>query len=223
MPDWIVAPTSAEAILRTMATNYPYVPFGSGWKTEDGAVPAGAEAQTASSDVAVSEPPQVDLSDAPIRLLEEYHYDEDAVDVDCPPYAYVADYVVKVEAGVNVTEEMRKYAELPVKGEEGWLEKLMNGVRVFGEDTGDMGWWIVVCDDEERDTGWDEEEDDEVDGAEDETFESQRTTPQQTISSKEQGQATEAKEEERIGEAVEEKSLKSRLKKVLPLRKKEKE
>jgi hypothetical protein len=219
-------------MLRTMAKNYPYVPFGLGWKTEDGALPvdAGADkaaAQTAGSEAPVSEPPQVDISDAPIRLLEEYHYDEDAVDVDCPPYAYVADYVVKVQAGVNVTEEMRKYAELPVKGEEGWLEKLMSGVRVFGEDTGDMGWWIVVCDDEERDAGWDEddenhENDENEDEDEDETDEGQEATPQPTISSKEQGQVTEAKEQERTNEAGEEKGFKSRLKKVLPLRKKEK-
>lgn len=233
-PDWIIAPASAEAILRTMAEKYPFVPFGPGWRNEQGQQDGEGEAGTGDTipggkplpDVLAPDPESsLSIFDAPVRLFEGYSYDQDSVDVATAPFAYVADYAVEVTGGVNVEEEMRKYAEVPKKGEEGWFEKLMVGLRVFGEDTFGVGWYVVVCEDEERDPGWDVEEEEEEgkeEGHEAEASDRTESRGEQIMKEKKQGEET-PKGHEGGGEGDEGKSLKSRLKKMVPLRRKEKE
>ncbi|TAQ91060.1 hypothetical protein B7494_g615 [Chlorociboria aeruginascens] len=117
-----------------------------------------------------------------VKLLEQYDpADELAVS---QPWAYVADYIIPVDLGVSVTEEMSKYeSKLKEEGSMsppstpgssaisgtssgadqlspgmsardirrkskrlGWFEKLRDGLQ-GGEE---IGWYVVVCGDEDR-------------------------------------------------------------------------
>lgn len=112
-----------------------------------------------------------------VKLVEQ-HDPDDLASVS-QPYAYVADYMIEVPLGVSITEEMAKYdAKMkedevpgtpgsncgndkegglhtpPLSAREirrrsrrmGWFEKLRDGLQK-GED---IGWFVVVCGDEER-------------------------------------------------------------------------
>ncbi|KAI5921555.1 hypothetical protein F4810DRAFT_332403 [Camillea tinctor] len=102
-----------------------------------------------------------------VQLLEEYDpHDESRVS---GPWAYVADYAVRIDTSVSVVEEMNRY-ETQMKAEQnkamggasdetgrrisatgnkkaGWLEKLRDELQ-RGES---IRWYVVVCGDEERD------------------------------------------------------------------------
>lgn len=108
-----------------------------------------------------------------MKLLEEYDPSNEALLNG--PWAYVADYVVKVDTSVSIMEEMMQYEER-MKGETvrpmsgpsdetgrktntagskkaGWFEKLRDQLQ-SGEG---IRWYIVVCGDEERSDGDDED------------------------------------------------------------------
>jgi hypothetical protein len=104
-----------------------------------------------------------------IKLLEQY--DPNDLEAVSQPYAYVGDYMVEVELGVSLNEEIAKY-EARIKAEEGplspgsttppegmsardirrkskrlgWFEKLRDGLQKGA----DIGWYVVVVGDEER-------------------------------------------------------------------------
>jgi hypothetical protein len=104
-----------------------------------------------------------------IKLLEQY--DPNDLEAVSQPYAYVGDYMVEVELGVSLNEEIAKY-EARIKAEEGplspgsttppegisardirrkskrlgWFEKLRDGLQ----KDADIGWYVVVVGDEER-------------------------------------------------------------------------
>ncbi|KAH8172809.1 hypothetical protein LIA77_07064 [Sarocladium implicatum] len=209
-PDWIIAPASKDGILATFAREHPFVPFGPAWTREEEAPEDEDEAEGWYE---------------PVHLLEEYSATVETRE-PARPFAYVADHVVRVDHGVDIGEEMRKYEALEKKvgekdGEEGWwFERLRLGLRVFREDTMDIGWHVVVCDDEER-----AYEDDE----ESEEGEEEETTIKDEV--KDAG-GKEEKIDEKIkedgkgaGESSKEerkKSLKSGLRGLLPIRKKPK-
>ncbi|KAI1815798.1 hypothetical protein GGS20DRAFT_305090 [Poronia punctata] len=120
-----------------------------------------------------------------IKLLEEFDPRDESV--ASGPWAYVADYVVRVNTSVSIADEMFRY-EARMKGDPhramrgssdeygrkvmgagnkkaGWLEKLRDQLQ-RGES---IRWYVVVCGDEERynPTGYDEtgellEEDEEA-------------------------------------------------------------
>ncbi|KAH7312949.1 hypothetical protein BKA65DRAFT_516966 [Rhexocercosporidium sp. MPI-PUGE-AT-0058] len=129
-----------------------------------------------------------------VKLVEQH--DPDDLETVSQPYAYVADYMVEIPLGVSITEEMAKYdakmkeGEVPLtpstpsngssdKGELhtpplsareirrrsrrlGWFEKLRDGLQK-GED---IGWFVVVCGDEERKAPSVVSEEDESEGSE---------------------------------------------------------
>lgn len=100
-----------------------------------------------------------------VKVLEEY--DPLNLSEVSRPYAYVADYVVKVDLSVSIAEEMQKYEERvkadrdpPMMGHgsdetgrkkgnkrTGWFEKLRDQLQ-RGED---IRWYVVVNGDEVRD------------------------------------------------------------------------
>ncbi|KAI0998463.1 hypothetical protein K3495_g9732 [Podosphaera aphanis] len=104
---------------------------------------------------------------SPIKFLEQY--DPDEMYSCSEPYAFVADYVVKVDLSVLLDEEKQKYEierskqhlkdKMAVEGgrsdgdgnvlsqdESGWLEKLRKEL----EPNEDIGWFVINCGDEER-------------------------------------------------------------------------
>ncbi|KAK5660292.1 hypothetical protein OQA88_12832 [Cercophora sp. LCS_1] len=100
-----------------------------------------------------------------VKVLEEY--DPLNLSEVSRPYAYVADYVVKVDLSVSIAEEMQRYEERvkadrdpPMMGHAsdetgrkkgnkrtGWFEKLRDQLQ-RGED---IRWYVVVNGDEVRD------------------------------------------------------------------------
>lgn len=79
-----------------------------------------------------------------VKLLEEH--DPDDMFTVCRPYAYVADYVVKVDLSVNIMDEMNKY-ETWAKQQDGWFTKLRDELQQDEQ----VQWYVVVCGDEPRD------------------------------------------------------------------------
>ncbi|KAH6673400.1 hypothetical protein B0J14DRAFT_481712 [Halenospora varia] len=110
-----------------------------------------------------------------VKLVEEY--DPNDLKTVTAPCAYVGDYMVEVKTGISIEEETKKYEAMMRAEEEacvsspgepgtpgeglsardirrksrrlGWFEKLRDGLQKGG----DIGWFVVVCGDEERDTG----------------------------------------------------------------------
>ncbi|KAL1840573.1 hypothetical protein VTJ49DRAFT_305 [Mycothermus thermophilus] len=97
-----------------------------------------------------------------IKLLEEY--DPRDLSAVSRPYAYVADYAVRIDLSCNIAEEIARYEQLqfqssyPAIGipsskdgaaapEPGWFERLRDELQ-RGEE---IGWYVVVNNDEERD------------------------------------------------------------------------
>ena len=167
---------------------------GNGAKTADG---EGLRPKTSSAATSTSSSSQTEGANAGelkkvafndwsvVKLLEQYDPDDMAVS---QPYAYVADYMVKVGLSASIGEEIAKY-EAKQKEEEAllsspsggspstglepgsdgadggaitrtisslaeerrnkrlnWFEKLRDGL----EKDGEIGWYVVVCGDEER-------------------------------------------------------------------------
>jgi len=103
-----------------------------------------------------------------VKFVEQY--DPNDLSSTSQPYAYVGDYMVEVKLGASVNEEIAKYEarqraeELPLNSPGlptgvmsareirrksrrlGWFEKLRDGLQKGA----DIGWFVVVCGDEER-------------------------------------------------------------------------
>ncbi|KAH6895292.1 AorFlbE-like protein [Thelonectria olida] len=78
---------------------------------------------------------------SPVMLLEEF--DPDDLMVASRPYAYVADYVTRIDLSADVVEEMAKYR---MRGKGEWFQQLRDEVQK-GED---IRWYVVVCGDDVR-------------------------------------------------------------------------
>ncbi|KAI0097413.1 hypothetical protein F4776DRAFT_535182 [Hypoxylon sp. NC0597] len=117
------------------------------------------------------EPPELDESVpfndwSVVKFLEEF--DPSDLTVVSGPWAYVADYVVRVDTSVSVAEEISRYearmkteSYKPMSGSSdeegrkintlgnkkaGWLEQLRDQLQ----RTESIRWYVVVCGDEER-------------------------------------------------------------------------
>lgn len=101
-----------------------------------------------------------------VKLVEQY--DPEDLTTLSQPWAYVSDYMIEVGSGASISEEVTKY-EAKISEEEylphdaekmgisareirkktqraGWFEKLKEKL----EPGQQMGWFVVVCGDEER-------------------------------------------------------------------------
>ncbi|KAI1396815.1 hypothetical protein F4819DRAFT_499965 [Hypoxylon fuscum] len=118
-----------------------------------------------------------------VKFLEEF--DPSDLTTVSGPWAYVADYVVRIDTSVSVAEEISRYEarvktdpSKPMSGPSdeagrrvntfgnknaGWFEKLRDQLQ--RSET--IHWYVVVCGDEERtDPGFEEGEDDIEEGGE---------------------------------------------------------
>ncbi|KND87862.1 hypothetical protein TOPH_07493 [Tolypocladium ophioglossoides CBS 100239] len=151
-PDWLVGRTSSAMILGQFANAFDFLP-----KQTPAPQPAAgpAEAKKAAlhrDDDFSLPPPRVPASDdnvlanewSPVKLLEEYDLEETAS--AARPYAYVADYAVRVDLSANVADEMAKYEAMAKQRGGTWLEKLRDQLQAGAA----IQWYVVVCADEER-------------------------------------------------------------------------
>lgn len=157
-PDWILAPATSTAILSHLRELYPFIP-------EPDVITPTAEV---SEDTAVKTQAKtlVERQPSPVKLLEEY--DPEETQLAMRPHAYVADYVVRVDLGVSVAEEMARYEEAKrreaeaaaaaaeedekeegAEAEAPWFERLSVGMQAFQKPE-PIEWHVVVCGDEER-------------------------------------------------------------------------
>ncbi|EXA00564.1 hypothetical protein BFJ63_vAg12097 [Fusarium oxysporum f. sp. narcissi] len=168
-PNWVLAPASSYCILDQLHAKYDFLPELSPPTTptqkrisaknanikkqfdhvdDDHALPT--------SRVSDAEDAVLMHSWSPVKLLEEFDVDE--MVTACRPYAYVADYVVRVDLSVDVAGQMAKYYD-KMAGEDGWIMKLRNELQK-GEP---VRWYVVVCGDDVREVpGKSDEEEKEV-------------------------------------------------------------
>ncbi|CAM1511240.1 Fc.00g087530.m01.CDS01 [Cosmosporella sp. VM-42] len=158
-PDWITGPTTSSAILSQLHESYKFLPD---LEVEECAPtstlpkpePLHQDDDFALPPLRVS-PSQDNVlmhSWSAVKLLEEH--DPDDLTYVSRPYAYVADYVVRVDLSVDLAAEMARY-ESRAKEEGGWFGKLRDELQ-NGEE---VKWYVVVCGDESRD--FEEETDEE--------------------------------------------------------------
>ena len=184
-PGWIIGRRSASTLLAQLHAEFDFLP-------ERPASPpalypvqtratrwSGREVAHVADDLTMPPPvapaasdPVLCFEDEVVRLLEEWDPAEETAAVR--PYAYVADYAVRVDLAADLAAEMERYEEgvKGVKGENGgeerrWLGKLRDGL----ERDAKIGWYVVVCGDDREDVG--DEDDDEEDEEEDEDDEAE--------------------------------------------------
>lgn len=153
-PDWIIGWTTSEALLKSLHQNFDFIPAPSELK------PAKPTTQH-QPDVRPPEPkfvpPQTRTPKeddfvlrhqwSAIKILEEY--DDKETREHCRPYAFIADYVVRVELDVDVNEEMGNMGRMMLEGDHSWFEKLNQQLQPDES----IKWYIVVVTDEVRDFG----------------------------------------------------------------------
>lgn len=167
-PDWILAPATSTAILSHLRELYPFIPEEEEEESEVLTPTGEAPAEDAAAKTQHNRT-LVERQASPVKLLEEY--DPEETQLATRPHAYVADYVVRVDLGVSVAEEMARYEEgkrreeaaaaaAAVEEKEGekaeggeaeapWFERLSVGMQAFQKPE-PIEWHVVVCGDEER-------------------------------------------------------------------------
>lgn len=153
-PDWLVGRASSALILGQFAKAFGFLP-----RPVPAPQPAAAPAEGSEAAAALHRdddfsppPPRVPACDdsvlanewSPVKLLEEYDLEETAS--AARPYAYVADYAVRVDLGASVADEMARYEAMAKQHEGGWFEKLRDQLQPAAA----IQWYVVVCADEER-------------------------------------------------------------------------
>ncbi|KAH7261361.1 uncharacterized protein BKA55DRAFT_686931 [Fusarium redolens] len=168
-PNWVLAPASSYCILDQLHAKYDFLPELSPPTTPTQKSVSAKNANIkkqfdhVDDDHALPTSRVPDAEDAvlmhswsPVKLLEEFDVDE--MVTACRPYAYVADYVVRVDLSVDVAGQMAKYYD-KMAGEDGWIVKLRNELQK-GEP---VRWYVVVCGDDVREVpGKSDEEEKEV-------------------------------------------------------------
>lgn len=190
-PNWVISPDSSLAIVSQLHALYDFLP-----EPPPPAPPAEPKPpKTPLSPLAYRKsidlpphrdddhsipPPRVDGADdrvlahaswSPVCLLEEF--DPEDLTVASRPYAYVADYVTRIDLSADVVEEMAKY-RLRGKGE--WFQRLRDEVQK-GED---IRWYVVVCGDDEREVPGDSDASDVPDAADDDDSDDDDLSPEET-------------------------------------------
>ena len=183
-PEWVIATHSSPAILESFYSLFDFLPQMPEGPSKSKAQPSRKKEKLPALPAAADEfalppptvPPEEDdvlqNSWSAVKLLEEY--DPQDLGSVSRPYAYVADYAVRIDLSASVVEEIARYEERmaresadarPMLGgtsdeygrgsglrkgssskRMGWFEKLRDQLQK-GED---IRWYIVVCGDEER-------------------------------------------------------------------------
>ncbi|OTA94332.1 hypothetical protein M434DRAFT_53703, partial [Hypoxylon sp. CO27-5] len=158
--EWIVGRQSPVALLDQFYELFDFLPP---WQL--------SETHDDIPEVPSPEPPELDESVpfndwSVVKFLEEF--DPTDLSVVSGPWAYVADYVVRIDTSVSVAEEISRYearmkteSYKPMSGpsdeegrkintfgnkKAGWLEQLRDQLQ----RTESIRWYVVVCGDEER-------------------------------------------------------------------------
>ncbi|KAJ4220396.1 hypothetical protein NW759_007283 [Fusarium solani] len=150
--NWIIGPATSSSIVSQFYTSYDFLPEVAPPQQEASvSIKAKKDNEHLDDDLSLPPsrvPPEHDgvlmHSWSAVKLLEEF--DPEETMTPCRPYAYVADYVVRVDLSVDVAGEMAKYYE-KMAGEDGWIVKLRDELQK-GEP---VRWYVVVCGDEVRD------------------------------------------------------------------------
>ncbi|KPM42395.1 hypothetical protein AK830_g4142 [Neonectria ditissima] len=158
--NWVIGPATSQAILSQLHASFAFIP--------EPAAPAPAQ-PTAAAKKPASEPqlhhdddltvppsrvpeasdPVLMHSWSAVKLLEEF--DPEDTRLPSRPYAFVADYVVRVDLSANVVDEMAKYR---MRKQGDWFGQLRDELQK-GED---LRWYVVVCGDELREVPADSED-----------------------------------------------------------------
>ncbi|KHN97994.1 uncharacterized protein MAM_04383 [Metarhizium album ARSEF 1941] len=171
-PDWIIGRDTAAVILSQFAESFDFVPR---LENEDGTVARPESSQTTPPGEKRPRPQCYDDELAmptskvpgcednilvhewsPVKLLEEYDMNE--VEHAARPYAYVADHVVRVDLGVDIAAEIAAYENAVKDTRSSWFEKLRDQVQAEEQSR----WYVVVCDDTDRQAPENCDEGDEV-------------------------------------------------------------
>ncbi|KAK4126272.1 hypothetical protein N657DRAFT_547938, partial [Parathielavia appendiculata] len=179
-PEWIIPATSSRCILKSFYEIFDFLPYCSPkqgcyapTRELDGENRTTAEnrsrsrgltdGSSSSSSSSHTSSPEDDFSAqswSAIKLLEEYDpHDLTAVS---RPYAYVADYAVRIDLSCSIVDEISRYEQLqhqsaypaisiptrnpPAEGQ-GWFEQLRDQLQRSEE----IRWYVVVNGDEVRD------------------------------------------------------------------------
>lgn len=158
-PDWIVGTTTASLILNNFADNFDFVPVQEHAKLHpvkpiaNGITHASPDAVDGTTRDGVPDDAVLRHAWSPVKLLEEY--DPTNETFHTRPYAYVADYAVRVDLGASITDEMARYDEhTKVYTSSSWFEQLRDKVQ----NGAAIGWHVVVCGDGDREVPADENE-----------------------------------------------------------------
>ncbi|PVH81096.1 hypothetical protein DL98DRAFT_417284 [Cadophora sp. DSE1049] len=178
-PEWIVAPATSVTLLNSFYTlfdflppsnpppaSYPLASAADKEKEKDAnseprkenhkPTPISTPSTTSRATITKTNDKKPTFNDwSAIKLVEQH--DPDDIGSVSQPYAYVADYMIEVPLGISITEEIARYeakkqeeeAPLSIRRRSrrlGWFEKLRDGLQKGG----DIGWFVVVCGDEER-------------------------------------------------------------------------
>ncbi|CAH0001452.1 unnamed protein product [Clonostachys byssicola] len=151
-PDWIVGRGSSAAILEHFYERYEFLPRPPSSRNLSEPPVGDPEGPTDESNGDESEgdddnrtvrldqdPVLINDEWSAVKLLEEYDPRETVE--PCRPYAYVADYAVRVELSADVTEEIARYERIASeRGGNSWFEKLRDAL----EKDEEIGWFVVV-------------------------------------------------------------------------------
>ncbi|KAG5912879.1 hypothetical protein E4U42_001741 [Claviceps africana] len=162
-PDWIIEPVTAAILLSQLAESFAFVPrpdedeqHGGKKKPSPHAPPPRVRYDEDMSMPPSRVPPEQDrilMHDwSPVKLLEEY--DENETVHAARPYAYMADYAVRVDLGADVLAEMARYDETLKQRNAAWFEQLRENVQPEEQSR----WYVVVCDDTEREAPVEDED-----------------------------------------------------------------
>lgn len=140
--DWLAGRRTSALVVGYLHNAFDFIPL-----PADLEEPKSQDSSSHSDDDATvcSEEADFELAEkSELKLLEEFNVEERSE--PSRPFAYVADYAVRIDLSANVGEEMAKYERISKARGESWLAKL----RDYLEDGADIMWYVVVCGDEER-------------------------------------------------------------------------
>lgn len=155
-PDWIIGWRTSEALLQSLYATYDFIPPLSDPKqvaqqiaqAQPGPSPGQSKYQSPPTRTPKGNDFVLRHQWSAVKILEEYNHKETRVHTR--PYAFVADCVVRVELDVDVNEEMGTMGKKMLE-EDGhaWFEQLNE--KLQPEEA--IKWYIVVCSDELRSIG----------------------------------------------------------------------